>query len=718
MVSYRLAAAAAAAGLASSAVAQTFQRLGGCPTLGCVFPPDQQDFLAGQFFDIRLEVHAPVNGSEATDGVPDENFSLTIGKVGETAQPVTQFFGLEEPALEAWNFTWYEDLFAADAEAPSVVNVASKAYRRVALYEPGEYEAVLSYNGTNTTAYWLVRDLDEVRKTKNVLLFIGDGMTTNMITAARLIAHKQINGRYQSTMAMDKFPVIGHQMTHSLDSFITDSANSATALYTGHKSSVNALGVYADSSEDPFDDPKVETIAEIFHRIWNGHVGIVSTAFIADATPAALTAHTRDRDQYGAVVDSFIHGIVNYTWTQWSGPDVLFGGGAEQFCSPDLGGETYMDLDYYNVFRDAGYSVISNNTELQAASDSERVLGIFSVSNMAKWLDRNVYTDNLSDQENSPDCLGNDATDQPGLVNMTLKAIDILNTRATANGSENGWFIMSEAASIDKQMHALDYDRALGELLELDDTIKKSIAHLTELGILNETLIVVTADHGHGFDVFGNADTQYMNAQTDDRAKRNAIGTYQESGESQYINTGNLRYADSFFPSNWDPRYTLAQGLGAHPDVRENYQVHKDGPRTPAVNITGFASNDYFVNPKDNPNGFIVNGTLPTNAAQGVHSLTDVPVFAMGPCQETFGGVYNSIDVFFHIASCLGLSRPNGPDSGSNTTVPVGSGAGTGGQGGHHGGPGNWNGPKNGVPGYHQYGPNAPRYGGRGPWKQ
>lgn len=42
----------------------------------------------------------------------------------------------------------------------------------------------------------------------DVLLFIGDGMTTNMITAARLIAHKTVNGRYQSTMAMDKFPTV------------------------------------------------------------------------------------------------------------------------------------------------------------------------------------------------------------------------------------------------------------------------------------------------------------------------------------------------------------------------------------------------------------------------------------------------------------------------------------------------------------------------------
>ena len=156
-------------------------------------------------FDIRLEVHAPVNGSEATDGNPDENFSLTISKVGGQAQAVTTFFDTAEPELETWSFEYYEDLFAQDDDLVTTVNVASKAYRRVALYEPGEYEVVLSYNGTTTTAYWRVNELAEVRKAKNVLLFIGDGMTTNMITAARLIAHKSINGRYQSTMAMDQF---------------------------------------------------------------------------------------------------------------------------------------------------------------------------------------------------------------------------------------------------------------------------------------------------------------------------------------------------------------------------------------------------------------------------------------------------------------------------------------------------------------------------------
>ena len=209
--------------------------------------------------------------------------------------------------------------------------------------------------------------------------------------------------------------------------------------------------------------------------------------------------------------------------------------------------------------------------------------------------------------------------------------------------------------------------------------------------------------HGHGFDVFGGYDTKYGNAQTDDRSKRNAVGVYEQSGQSQYTRTGDLRYSDSFFPSNWDPRYTLAQGFGAHPDVRENYEVHRDGPRTPAKNATGFPSNDYFVNPTDNVNGFITNGTLPTSANQGVHSLTDVPVFAQGPCQELFGGVYNSIDIFYHMAECLGLSRTG--DGGDDDEKP---GKGPGGYGGHGKGPGNDK--HHSRPGYKHYGPKQPFY--------
>lgn len=652
--------------LASFVSGQTFQRLGACPQLGCIFPPDQAEHLAGQYFDIRLEVHAPVNGTEADPkigGNPDPNFRFALAKKGGRSQPASTFLGVDEPRLETWNFTWFPDLFAQKAGTPNLVKVASKAYRKIALYEPGEYVATLTYyNGSKTEATWNVRDLPDKPKAKNIVLFIGDGMTTAMITAARVLGHKVINGKYQSRMAMDEFKVIGHQNTHSLETIITDSANSATALYSGHKTTVNALNVYADSSRSAFDDPKFETIAEIFHRLVGGAVGIVSTAYIADATPAALTAHTRLRSQSGAVVDSYLNGITNYTWVPPVEPDVIFGGGAEQFYPNSA---SFQGRDYYAAFAERGYNVVLNNTALRATSSEEKTLGIFSKSNLAKWLDRNVYTENLRNQSNAPDGGKGDAIDQPGLKDMTLKAIDILHTRS----SDKGWFLMSEAANIDKMMHALDYDRALGDLLELDDTIRATIEKLTSLSTLEDTQIIVTADHGHGFDVMGNVDTKYLNAQEDNREKRNAIGTYEKSGMSQYINGNDsgISYSEGpHFPTNWDPRYTLYSGVAAFPDHREDYQVNKEGPRTPTVNLT---KDDYYANPKDAPNGILVNGTLPTDEAQGVHSLQDVPVYAMGPCQELFGGTYDSTDIFFNMCACLGLSRyTKDKDYGKNAT--------------------------------------------------
>ncbi len=70
--------------------------------------PNRAEFLGGQFFDIRLEVHAPVNGSEANGGIPDPNFTFTVAKKGAAAQNASTYFKLAEPRLETWNFTWFE----------------------------------------------------------------------------------------------------------------------------------------------------------------------------------------------------------------------------------------------------------------------------------------------------------------------------------------------------------------------------------------------------------------------------------------------------------------------------------------------------------------------------------------------------------------------------------------------------------------------------------
>ncbi|KAL0065092.1 hypothetical protein AAF712_007928 [Marasmius tenuissimus] len=287
-----------------------------------------------------------------------------------------------------------------------------------------------------------------------------------------------------------------------------------------------------------------------------------------------------------------------------SGPDVIFGGGAEQFIADQ---NSPNKSDFYATFREKGYDVVFNKTGLsgiEVSEDQNKVLGIFSI------LEHGM--------KNSPTGDGSDATDQPGLKDMTLKAIDILQARSKAKG-DDGWFMMSEAASIDKMMHVLDYDRALGELMELDDTVKATLEHLEEIGELENTLIVVTADHGHGFDVFGSADKRYLAAQTSDRKKRDAIGVYVQSGLSGYtVENGSSPSNNTLvegaqgpgFPVNWEPRYGIAAGFAANPDHRENYQINTTGPRLPTVD--GWLMMIGEVNPQDQPNGFIVNGTLPS----------------------------------------------------------------------------------------------------------
>ena len=105
------------------------------------------------------------------------------------------------------------------------------------------------------------------------------------------------------------------------------------------------------------------------------------------------------------------------------------------------------------------------------------------------------------------------------------------------------------------------------------------------------------------------------------------MGVYQNSGLSQYVveQPGISYNTGANFPVNWDPRYAIAAGVSANPDHRENYKVNKTGPRVPASGSSGYVSTF------DNPDGLIVNGTLPTNEAQGVHSLTDVPVVSPAP---------------------------------------------------------------------------------------
>lgn len=75
---------------------------------------------------------------------------------------------------------------------------------------------------------------------------------------------------------------------------------------------------YTDSTGQPTGNPKFETcvtryisgrivighsVPEMFRRLYDGIVGIVSTAYISDATPAAHVAHTSQRSAAALIVE-------------------------------------------------------------------------------------------------------------------------------------------------------------------------------------------------------------------------------------------------------------------------------------------------------------------------------------------------------------------------------------------------------------------------------
>lgn len=173
------------------------------------------------------------------------------------------------------------------------------------------------------------------------------------------------------------------------------------------------------------------------------------------ATPAAVVAHTPQRGAYDYVIDQFLDGGAvafngtpqNFSWTQWDGPDVLFGGGGKDFV-PKASNKNVSKIDR---FLERGYQWSTTNSTLAELDNSKRALGLFSDSNLPTWLDRHVYTDNLASfgawaPENKT--FTAPTTDVPGLKDMTLKALDILHTRSKHDGTP--FMMMSEAASIDK----------------------------------------------------------------------------------------------------------------------------------------------------------------------------------------------------------------------------------------------------------------------------
>ena len=332
------------------------------------------------------------------------------------------------------------------------VEASALILRGVTLDGPGTYTVAATDGKITRTVTWEVYGTGP-RKARNAILFIGDGMSLGHRTAARILGKGITEGKYHGRLAMDSMPRMALVGTAGVDSVITDSANSASAYTTGHKSSVNALGVYADRTPDTLDDPRVETITSLVKRRLGMAVGVVTNTEVEDATPAAMVAHTRRRSDYDPIVGMFHE----------SGVDVLMGGGSAHFLPKSTpGSRRGDDVDYVAKFRDAGYTIATTDKEMRAASlkpETRRLLGLFHPGNMDGVLDRRFLRKGTAER----------FPDQPDLVDMVRSALDVLSRH------DGGFVLMVESGLIDKYSHPLDWERAVMDTIMLDRAVAVAV---------------------------------------------------------------------------------------------------------------------------------------------------------------------------------------------------------------------------------------------------
>lgn len=558
-------------------------------TAATVYPLDRATILAGSPFDIKVEFEKVVTADQVTVTINGEPADKTLGKDVE-------FIEKEE---------------GADASAVLI--------RAVSIAEPGSYTVEAKAGDETKSVTWEVFGTPATAKAKNVIFLLGDGLSVAHRTGARLMSKGMTEGKADGRLNMDDLDRMAFIGTSAANAIATDSANTMSAYMTGHKTSVNALGVYADRTKDSLDDPRVETIAEALRRTGGKSIGVVANSEIEDATPAAVVAHTRLRADKAEIVGMFYD----------VKPEVILGGGSAYFLGKETpGSKRKDDNNYIDMFKEAGYTLATSKTELAAAkgTNTGKILGLFHTGNMDTTLDREFL------KKGSVDTF----PDQPGLVEMTQAALDQLSK------NEEGFFLMVEGASIDKMSHPMDWERVMIDTIEFD----KVVGVAQEFAKSNpDTLIVVTGDHTHGLSIIGTIDDEKPGEDM-----REKVGTYAAAGFPNYTDEN-----DDGYPDKVDVSKRLAVFSSNFPDYYETYRPKMDGPFEPAVQNENkqYVANEKY---KDVPGAVLRTGNLPRSGDTAVHSVDDVVLQATGPGSEEFKGYMEQSDVYRVLANAMALA--------------------------------------------------------------
>ncbi len=557
-----------------------------------IYPLDRAEILSGSRFDLKVEFPAGTDEANAQVTINGQPAAKTIGRAA------TYLVGEEGQAHNAF---WIKD-----AE----------------IKKPGKYVVEAKAGGKTATVTWEVFGTPGERRAKNVILFIGDGMSVAHRTAARMLSKGIKEGHYGGELAMDDMPHMALVSTAGTDSIVTDSANSMSAYTTGHKSCVNALGVYCAKNKDVLAHPRVETLTSIAKRKLNLAVGVVTNTEIEDATPAGMVANTRRRADFSNIVRMFSE----------QQPEVILGGGTPWFLPKGTEGSRRDDeVDYIAKFKGLGYTHVTQDTDMKAACANpatRKLLGLFNAGNIDGALDRRFLKKGTVTRYQ----------DQPDLVDMTTTALNVLSKK------KEGFVLMVESGRIDKYSHSLDWERAVYDTIMLDNAVKAAKAWAKKRD--NDTLIIVVPDHTHPVSIIGT----YDDSRPGERL-RDKLGIYADAGFPNYPAPDKDGYPDKV-----DVSKRLAISFGAFPDhcqTGKPFMAGENKPSVPAPDGKSEIANEVYCA----PGSARMQGNLPVSASSGIHSGDDGVLTAMGPGSERFRGHIENTRVFRIISQALGLGK-------------------------------------------------------------
>lgn len=461
-------------------------------------------------------------------------------------------------------------------------------------------------------------------KAKNVILFVGDGMSLTTVAAARIYdgqLRKQPGEENQ--LSFEKFPYTAFSKTYNTNSQTPDSAGTMTAMITGAKTRMGFLGVdQTPARGDCAASLKTPLISAVTLAKSAGlSTGVVTTTRITHATPGATYAHSPERnwesdaDMPDKAKSQGCKDIAQQllAYATGTGVDVIMGGGLNKFLPPSATGypNTKGDRkDGRNLLaewkkRQPETTFINTGSRLKQLdlAKTGRLVGLFNGDHL------NYEHDRVNDKE-----------DEPSLAEMTKAAISLLNR----NG--NGFFLVVEGGRIDHAHHSGNAYRALSDTVAFAEAIEAADSLTSE----QDTLILVTADHSHTMGFVGYP-------QRGNPILGKVVGVSSEDDEPGLVkDLLGLPYTTLVYANG--PGYTGASSL--QPAGSKNFPHNPGGYVEPAIGRPDLTEVD-----TEHPN-FMQEALVPSNSES--HGGDDVGIWARGPGSEAVRGSLEQ-NVIFHL---------------------------------------------------------------------